>query len=151
GPCFVHFVRGSTRTMMVSPARVSLLALVLALGAAPLVRAQSRDLASYALFADDTLRANGLQVVNGDLGVNAGLLASQRAIQAPFSLMVADMLRVGVDSTCSGLFANTVVGEAPTCGTPQAFTSPVVADLPTACGFPDPFPTCNAANPIDVT
>src|SRR5262249_62244709 len=101
--------------------------------------AESHDLASYVLLADQRIQANDLEVLAGDVGVNRGLLLSTRRFDAPTSNLVAETVRILPSSRCAHLFANSDAG-APraTCGPAAPFVGPIVAARATASHLPAP-------------
>src|SRR5262245_42328083 len=103
---------------------LSLAALAAVVASAGPAAAQSRDLATYALLAGSELRASGVSVVSGDVGVNNGALLASRPLEAPMSKLVASSMRLNGTSRCSQLFANDLLyptGSA--CGPSHSFTS----------------------------
>jgi hypothetical protein len=115
-------------------------------------RGQSRDLRSYVLLAETSLRANGLTVASGDVGVNRvlGLLFAGKPLAAGSSVLVAPVVRIDGASSCQALFANTVLATGAACGPATAFTAPIVASGSAACGFPATFPACDSTRPKTV-
>lgn len=57
-------------------------------------------------------------------------------------------MHIGSRSRCATPFANGTGKTAAGCSPAVPFASPVVADVASACGFPDPFPACNPSKPI---
>src|SRR5262249_49751561 len=111
----------------------------------------SRDLSTYVLFADGGIRARGFRIVRGDVGVNHGALRAHDTVDAPVSTLAADVVAVGGRSGCAGLFFTTSVEHAaPGCGPGMAYQGPLIADLRTACGLPDPFPDCTGGPAVKV-
>jgi hypothetical protein len=107
--------------------------------------AQSTDLGSYVLLAEDELHANGLLVAGGDVGVNHGFLSSAgRPLTAAHSTLAASSVRLDTASTCNALFANDVQKSGPACSNAHPLATPIL-DLRSACAFPDPFPHCGGA------
>ncbi|HZP40751.1 MAG TPA: hypothetical protein VFD84_04470 [Candidatus Binatia bacterium] len=112
--------------------------------------AQSTDLDSYALFAIQEIRAKGLKVVGGgDVGVNNpdGELRVHSRLDAPGSEISADTVRTLSAASCATLFANSAHPTICTFQHPFVTPFPNLADLRTACGFPDPFPACGVNGP----
>ncbi len=114
------------------------------------VGAQSTNLDGYALFAAEGLRARGLRVPAGDVGVNAGPLWVTDALDGPDTTVVADLARVGRKSTCLEILAGEVVDPVAGCPAGAPFTGPLVPDVADACGFPSEPPACDPSNPVDV-
>jgi cysteine-rich repeat protein len=140
--------------MALSRLAVGLLPFLVVIGA-PSAKAQpSSNLDDYVLFAEQSIRTKGLRVADGDIGVNqsGGRLDAPKfpAIAAPNSTVASDIVRIDESSQCMELFANTVIRTGPSCGPAMPFVTPIIADLQAACGFPDPFPACNPANPVVV-
>jgi hypothetical protein len=135
--------------MRFSPA-TAILALVHLLLSGGALWAQPRDLGSYVLFADTELRAHGLTVTKGNIGVNDGLLTStNRTLLAGTSTVAASSVRLEERSQCAALFSNDVQNTGPGCTNAQAFVPPLL-DLRSACGYPNPFPTCDLNAPVTV-
>ena len=116
--------------------------------------APSGDLASYVLFAADGLRARALQVVTGNVGVNASgsTLRAGMLLDAPGSEVSADTARIPQTAACQRLIARDPGLAAPACPAEQGF-APVFADaagMAAACGFPQPFPSCSADPATDI-
>lgn len=108
--------------------------------------AQSRELSTYVLLGGSELRATGLTVSAGDIGVNDGTLYASRPIEAPSSRIVGTRMRLHSSSSCSQLFANDVLTlAAPACGPGTPFGSPIFPNLAAACGVPAPFSSCGGA------
>ena len=119
------------------------------------LRAQpSTDIESYALFAVDGIRAHGLVVTDGNVGVNSatGELFSAFPILAPESQLSANTVRIPL-SDCKNLFGNDVVLRS--CGQRAAFQSPFngAGGVEQACDYPVPFPDCDSTGTLggDVT
>ena len=119
------------------------------------LRAQpSTDIESYALFAVDGIRAHGLVVTDGNVGVNSatGELFSAFPILAPESQLSANTVRIPL-SDCKNLFGNDVVLHS--CGQRAAFQSPFngAGGVEQACDYPVPFPDCDSTGTLggDVT
>ena len=120
-----------------------LLAVPLAVPAA--ARAQSTNIADYALLARDAIRATRLTVQNGHVGVTVGSLSTRNGLSAATGTVAAPTVHLDPDAVCGTLFANGGT-MAPGCQNPQPFVSPF-ADIGAACGFPTPFPACNPNAP----
>ena len=123
--------------------------------AASLASAQpSSNIDDYVIFAEDSIATKGMRVADGDIGVNqpGGRLDAPKSpgIAAPNSIVASDIVRIVEASVCMDLFANTVMRTGPSCGPAMPFTPPIIANLQAACGFPNPFPACNPANPVSV-
>ena len=73
----------------------------------------SRDLSTYVLFANDGIRARGLRIVSGDVGVNQGGLRAHDAIDGPDSTIAGDVVSVGGRSRCAELFFSSSVAHVP--------------------------------------
>ena len=110
----------------------------------------SSNLEDYAIFAERQVKAKELHVFCGSVGVDqaGGLLRATNMLTVSDGDCVADTARLVVPFTCNQLFANITFTTPPVFGTP--FTPPVIADLATACDFPDPFPACDLFNPIEI-
>jgi hypothetical protein len=65
----------------------------------------ARILEGYALFASDSLRARGLRVDGGDVGVNKGRLVASN-LTAPSGRLVAGKIRLGRGAVCSTAFGD---------------------------------------------
>ncbi len=128
----------------------ALAALWLGTGSRPAAAQPSAALENYALFVLEGYRGKGSHVVSGDVGVNAGSLVSSGKLDAPTSRLVGDQVTLARPSQCAALFANQAALRGPGCGPPTSFASPIIADVEAACGFPRPFPTCDAASSIQV-
>ena len=107
------------------------------------------DVDRYGLLADESIKARGLTIVSGDVGVNRGPLSSTRPLDAPASALVAEFVDLDPASRCDALFVTSGRGTAQ-CGPPQPFDGPIVADVATACGFPADMPACTPDRPISV-
>jgi len=113
------------------------------MGAAAAIAAPSRDLSTYVLVGGDGIRARGLRILHGDIGVNQGSLLVHDTLDGPDSMLAGDVVSVGGRSRCAGLFfAGAVNHTAPGCGPGAPYTGPLFADLAAACGVPDEFPDC---------
>ncbi len=123
---------------------VLLVALVLLAGA-PAAAEISHSLADYSLFGSESLRLRDVTAGDGDLGVNQGRLTARGSLTAPSSQLVADEVKLEPTATCEAVLANVVDGSAPACAAGGGVTTPIIADVSGACGFPDPFPACNEA------
>ena len=100
----------------------------------------ARILEGYALFASDSLRARGLHVDGGDVGVNKGRLVAS-SLAAPSGRLVASKIRLGRGAVCSTAFGEEVRGNAASC--PVApFSGSVFADPADTCGMPAIVPSC---------
>jgi hypothetical protein len=116
--------------------------------AAPLAWSQpSTNLDDYAILAETKLKSKGLSLACGNVGVNqpGGSVKAPKTFSVPGQL-VADIAKLGPDVVCGELFANLTIASKP--ATP--WTPPIFADLAAACGFPNPFPVCDLANPVTV-
>ena len=122
-----------------------LLAVLLTIGARP-AAAQSTDMDSYALLAIEELRANGLHVGRGNVGVTHGLLLSPRPLVAPTSQVAARAVRLAPYSRCAALFTDGLVGAR--CGTMRPFAG-IVDDAAAEYGLPTQFPC--APTPLPFT
>ncbi|MFN8543231.1 MAG: hypothetical protein U0807_03380 [Candidatus Binatia bacterium] len=122
------------------------LAAALAFGAPFAIAAPPSDLDTYVLLGVHGLRTKGIDAINGNIGVNDGILRARGAIHAPRSAVVADVAQFRDPSTCSALFANETV--APTCAPPTSLRGELLADPAAACGF-EPIEPC--AGGIDTT
>ena len=126
---------------------------VVALALAPDAGAQpSSNLNDYVLFATGTIKTKGVTISDGDVGVNnvGGRLIAPRFFTAPNSVVASDHVRFDKSPTntvLQQLFANVVDQYGPA---PTPFTPPIIADVPTACGFPSPFPPCAPGVDVDV-
>lgn len=107
----------------------------------------STNIDDYALFAEANLKTKGLTLACGSIGVNAdgGKLLAPRYLTAP-EQVVSDVVKLGEDVSIGALYTNLLLGPNPQPATP--WTPPILADLAQACGFPQPFPACNPANPV---
>src|SRR5262249_54338745 len=111
----------------------------------------SRDLSSYVLVGEHDIRARGLRIVRGDVGVNQGSLRAHDAIDGSGSTLAGDVVSVGGRSRCAQLFfATAVTHAAPSCGPGTPYQGPLIADLPAACGLPSEFPDCSGGPAVDV-
>src|SRR5262249_30974893 len=100
----------------------------------------ARILEGYALFASDSLRARGLRVDGGDVGVNKGRLVASN-LTAPSGRLVASKIRLGRGAACSTAFGGEVRGSAASC--PSApFSGSVLTDPGDSCGMPAIVPAC---------
>src|SRR5205823_7164629 len=114
------------------------------------LRAQpSTDIESYALFAVDGIRAHGLVVTDGNVGVNSatGELFSAFPILAPESQLSANTVRIPL-SDCKNLFGNDVVLHS--CGQRAAFQSPFngAGGAEQACAYRVRFPASDGTGPL---
>jgi len=108
-------------------------------------------LGSYVLFALESLHTKGLTVEGGAIGVNDGdLQGLMGPIVAPASEIAAETVTIDVASKCRQLFGNRFVRTGPGCAPPTTFTSPLIAAPAAACGYPTPFPPCDANRPVSV-
>ncbi len=112
--------------------------------------APRRTVESYVLLATEVLRADGLHVTSGDLGVDHGLLAAAGPIDAPSSQLVADTVRIGRGTTCAGLLSGRTLGTAAACPLAGSFAGPLIGDVARACGYPTPFPACDPRRKVSV-
>jgi hypothetical protein len=110
------------------------------------------DVAAYVLLAEQELRAKGLRVDSGNLGVSApgGFFLATRTLDAPDSLVAADVVRLRNQATCGEVLTNDLGGAAGACGPLGPLTVPTVADLAAACGFPTDPPPCDPDHPISL-
>jgi cysteine-rich repeat protein len=120
------------------------------LAVASVARAQSTDLDTYALFAAEALRARGLRVPAGDVGVNAGPLWVTDALNGPDATVVADLVRVGRKARCAGILADAVAEPASGCPAVGPFAGPLVPDVADACDFPSKPSACDPTNDVEV-
>ena len=93
----------------------------------------------FVLFADDTIRARGLDVQSGDVGANLSITAT-KPLQAPVSRIVTDAVSLHPGSTCDALLA-TRGQTTPDCGPAGPVTLPIIANVGAACGITSPLPT----------
>ena len=100
----------------------------------------ARILEGYALFASDSLRARGLHVDGGDVGVNKGRLVAS-SLAAPSGRLVASKIRLGRGVICSTAFGGEVRGNAASCPI-ASFSGSVFADPADTCGMPAIVPSC---------
>jgi YVTN family beta-propeller protein/cysteine-rich repeat protein len=116
--------------------------------------AQSTDLGSYVLFATDEMRARGLAVERGDVGVNNGPLFVRTGVilDAPTSEVSADQASIPSDAICRRLVARLPGNPAPACPAEGIFTPPFADGdaVGAACGFPAPFPDCDPARTLEI-
>src|SRR5262245_10420457 len=114
----------------------------------------SQDPADYAILANGLLRTKGgpLRVSGGAVGVVHGSLSCPGGIQAPGQDVVAQVAKVGRQSTCRRLYADNPGPSAVGCPASPlgAFTDPIVPDLGAACGFPKSFPSECSGDAITV-
>jgi hypothetical protein len=122
--------------MTILRSTILLLIGLLTLGAHP-AAGQSTDMHSYALLATEELRADGVHVRMGNLGVTHGILSSSRPLDAPASEVAAETVRLAPGATCTMLFTNGLAGSS--CGTPRPFAG-IVDDVAEAAAFPASFP-----------
>ena len=128
----------SSRTSMRSLAVVAILYATVSAHAQP--SGPARILEGYALFASDSLRARGLRVDGGDIGVNKGRLVAS-SLEAPSGRLVASTIRLGRGAVCSTAFGGAVRGHATSC--PVApFSGSIFADPGTRAACP---PSCRPA------
>jgi len=116
-----------------------------------LAAAQSTTLSDYALFAERGFRTKGLTLSCGNVGVNrdGGKLIAPRYLTAPAEV-VADIVKLSDESSVGQLYANLLLRG--TGVSPLPWTPPILAtDIQTECGFPVPFPVCDASAPVTVT
>ncbi len=130
--------------------RLSFLVLALLLTKAPAVSASvQQTLDAYSLFATTAMRVRNLRAGDGDLGVGQGALVVRGALDAPRAQLVAASADVPSGATCTGLYTNAGSG-GPTCPAAGVAPAPVIADVPSACGYPPAFPACAAAASVVV-
>ena len=111
----------------------------------------SADLDTYAVFATASLRASGLRVLSGNVGVDRGPLTIHGALDAADAVVAADVVRLGGPARCAALFAATAAtGDGAGCGPAQGFSLPIVADVAAACGLPAAVPACAPGRPVVV-
>ena len=111
----------------------------------------ARSLDAYALFASERLRARSLHVASGDVGVEAGVLESHAPVDAPSSIVAAEVVHLMPTSRCAALFATGIDQDAPACPLDGVFPpGPVVGALDDACGMASGLPACAPANPVTV-
>jgi hypothetical protein len=126
---------------------------LVALALATEARAQpSSNVNDYVLFATGTIKTKGVTISDGDVGVNdpGGRLIAPRFFTAPNSVVASDRVRFDKNpsnTVLQQLYANVVEQYGPT---PTPFTPPIIADVPAACGFPDPFPPCAPGVDVEV-
>ncbi|HZP40874.1 MAG TPA: hypothetical protein VFD84_05115 [Candidatus Binatia bacterium] len=135
---------------MIQGRRLLVLASVCALASTAPAATPSRDLRSYVLFALDEIRGKGINLSGGNIGVNDGSLTIADFLNAASSQVVAKSVSIPASAQCLQLFANSVARTSPACGPATAFSSPLIADVSAACGFPDPFPACDPGAPVTV-
>jgi hypothetical protein len=99
----------------------------------------SADFSTYVLFAAEELTTKGLTVLDGNLGVNAGMLQIRRQLDAPRSEVVSRLIDFEPPAgTChvKELFANRVDADSP-CGPGTPFPPPIFSfDLTSICLSP---------------
>jgi hypothetical protein len=104
---------------------------------------------SFVLFANQSIRARGLDVSSGDVGANISITATKR-LDAASSVIVAPFVDLHPASVCDEVHANGGQ-DAPACRITQHVATPVIADLASACGLTTPLPTsCPAGQGITV-
>ncbi len=115
----------------------------------------SARLEDYAVFATDLLRTRGAFTVGGlGVGVNRGSILTHGPLSATDQDVVAGgtsgLVRLRSGSTCRTLFASPgkVIGTSCSSSPVAAFVSPIVGDVPSACGYPVSFPVCGGADVI---
>src|SRR5262245_30021601 len=84
----------------------------------------SAEIERYGVFAEEGIRARGITVLAGDVGVHDGSLTSTRALDAPSSLVVAGDVALDPASSCAALFTTSGNGTA-RCGPPHSFNEPL--------------------------
>src|SRR5262245_33556256 len=125
--------------------------LIFFLGGMAAAAGPSRDLSSYVLFGNNGIRARGLRITGGDVGVNQGSLRAHDAVDGPASTLAGDVVSVGGRSRCLELFFTSAVTHAARqCGPGTPFQGPLIDDLAAACGVPDEFPDCSEGSAIEV-
>ncbi len=112
----------------------------------------SSNINDYVLFATGTIKTKGVNISDGDVGVNnpGGRLIAPRFFNGPNSVVASDRVRFDKNpsnTVLQQLYANTVEQYGPA---PTPFTPPIIADVPMACGFPNPFPPCAPGVDVDV-
>ncbi|MCC6763119.1 MAG: DUF3604 domain-containing protein [Deltaproteobacteria bacterium] len=133
------------RSMLSSSPALVLTALVATAGATP-----SPSLDAYSLFALETMHVRNLRAGDGDLGVNQGAFTARGSFSAPTAQVVAASADVVATGDCNGIYATSVASSGPDCPAAGAAPQPIVADVPTACGYPATFPACDAAAGVTV-
>ncbi len=108
--------------------------------------AQSRSIDSYVLLARDGINTTRLAIEAGDVVVLDGSVTATREFVAPASTVAAPMVRMPGSATCAGVRAATLRGSGAACATAARFERPF-GTVEEACGFPDPFPACDATSP----
>ncbi|HYR96472.1 MAG TPA: hypothetical protein VEM57_07020 [Candidatus Binatus sp.] len=133
-------------------ARCALLLLATPMLVAPVAAdGPNLDLSTYFLFALDELRSKGITATGGNIGVNDGSISMPLgALDAPTSEITADSVRIPTTSACTRLFANDMQRTGPSCQPGAPFSSPIMSDVATACGFPSPFPDCDDRAPVNI-
>jgi hypothetical protein len=112
----------------------------------------SSNLDDYVLFATGTIKTKGVVISDGDVGVNdpGGRLIAPRFFTGPNSVVASDRVRFDKNpsnTVLQQLYANVVEQYGPA---PTPFTPPIIADVPLACGYPNPFPPCAVGVDVDV-
>jgi len=102
------------------------------------------SLDGYALFARERMVTRNLRAGDGALGVNAGSFTGKGSLRATGEI-VAATATLDPSTECGALFVNTLAGSGPGCVTSGTVPSPIIADVPVACGYPPVFPACNSA------
>src|SRR5687767_11276198 len=98
--------------------------------------APRKTIEHYAVLASEGLRAKGLTVTQGDLGVNLGKLVVSGGLTAPSSQLVADVVRVSSPATCAAVYGDDVRGTAAGCDAAGSDGAALFADPADACGVP---------------
>ncbi|MGH7896036.1 MAG: DUF3604 domain-containing protein, partial [Candidatus Binatia bacterium] len=111
--------------------------------------APRRTIESYALLAIESLRAKGLTVESGDVGVNSGGLVAS-GIKAPGSQLVADSVRLAGRTSCAGVFGDSVRGASAKCAVGGSDGVALFGDPGEACGFPKVQPACATGTKLTV-
>lgn len=123
-----------------APMFASLLGLSLLLAAsAGAATLPAPNIDSFALFALQNFRSHHLEIAEGDIGVNDGVLRARGGLFASRSTIVADIAQLGPPSSCAALVSNLVRDGR--CATPETFDGVWLDDPVAACGF-QPFADC---------
>src|SRR5262249_18065870 len=96
---------------------------------------------TFALFALESFNSHHLDVANGDIGVNDGVLRARAGLSAGHSTIVADLADLSTPTTCASLGSNVVHDVS--CAVPQPFDGVWIDDPVAACGFQN-FSDCTA-------
>lgn len=118
--------------------------------AAPALAVPRAVIERYAILTAEGLRAKGLTVANGDLGVTRGKLVVTEGLAAPASQLVADAVRITGPAACVGIHADGVEGATASCPRAGDGAGTLFADLHEACGAPPALPACAAGTRLVV-